>query len=159
MEQDESLPKAIIVDLDGTWSLLNGRSPYDASTCDQDPPNTPVIEAVKAMYLQGYAVLFTSGREDKYREPTEKHIAMHGTVEVPVDTSDPPSIEEVVIQHQLFMRASGDMRKDSIVKQELFDAHIRGKYNVVMVFDDRDQVVDQWRSMGLTCAQVAPGNF
>jgi len=31
--------------------------------------------------------------------------------------------------------------------------------DVVCVFDDRQKVVDMWRDMGLTCMQVAPGNF
>ena len=30
---------------------------------------------------------------------------------------------------------------------------------VVAVFDDRDKVVKMWREIGLTCMQVAPGNF
>ena len=30
---------------------------------------------------------------------------------------------------------------------------------VVAVFDDRQKVVDMWREIGLTCMQVAPGNF
>jgi predicted kinase len=158
-DQDKLLPKAIIVDLDGTWSLLNGRSPYNAETCDQDPPNYPVIECVKAMYLQGYAVLFTSGREDKFREPTERHIAMHGMVPIKDDQRGLNDPFEEVIQHQLFMRATGDMRKDSVVKSELYEQNIKGKYNVVLVLDDRNQVVDFWRSIGLTCMQVAPGNF
>ena len=34
-----------------------------------------------------------------------------------------------------------------------------GKDNVAMVFDDRNQVVDMWRQNGLTCFQVADGNF
>ena len=33
------------------------------------------------------------------------------------------------------------------------------KDNVEMVFDDRQKVVDMWREIGLTCMQVAPGNF
>lgn len=57
------------------------------------------------------------------------------------------------------MRKSGDMRKDSIVKREMFDEHIRGRYNVNFVLDDRNQVVELWRSMGLTCLQVADGDF
>ena len=59
----------------------------------------------------------------------------------------------------LFMRASGDTRKDEIVKLELFDAHVRGKYDVRLVLDDRDRVVRMWRSIGLTCLQVADGEF
>ena len=34
-----------------------------------------------------------------------------------------------------------------------------GVDNVAMVFDDRQQVVDMWRQNGLTCFQVADGDF
>jgi hypothetical protein len=51
------------------------------------------------------------------------------------------------------------MRKDAIVKRELFDAHVRGTWNVNFVLDDRQQVVDMWRGLGLVCLQVAPGDF
>jgi len=60
---------------------------------------------------------------------------------------------------RLFMRSAGDIRKDSVVKAEIFDREIRGKWNVEGVFDDRKSVVQFWRSIGLTCFQVAPGNF
>lgn len=30
---------------------------------------------------------------------------------------------------------------------------------IAMVFDDRDKVVAMWRRQGLTCLQVAPGDF
>lgn len=147
------LPGAVICDLDGTLSFLNGRSPYDAKDCDKDPPNLPVIQCVLAMYRAGYKILFTSGREDKYREPTERFIEQYLQV-VPIMGG--PS---VTMPHSLFMRPSGDMRKDNIIKTELFDANIRDKYNVVFCLDDRNQVVDQWREMGLCCMQVAPGAF
>jgi len=59
----------------------------------------------------------------------------------------------------LFMRATGDQRRDHIVKEEIFDREIRGRYHVVGVFDDRAQVVRMWRSLGPTVFQVAEGNF
>lgn len=37
--------------------------------------------------------------------------------------------------------------------------NIKDKYNVLGIFDDRQQVVDMWRSLGLKCFQVEPGNF
>lgn len=49
-DQDPSLPIAIICDLDGTLALLNGRSPFDASKCNQDLPNIPVVNMVKNYY-------------------------------------------------------------------------------------------------------------
>jgi hypothetical protein len=58
-----------------------------------------------------------------------------------------------------FMRAAGDHRKDSIVKAELFDRHVRDTYDVTCVLDDRKQVVDTWRAMDLTVLQVAEGDF
>jgi hypothetical protein len=59
----------------------------------------------------------------------------------------------------LLMRAESDFRKDSIVKKELFDNHIKNKYFIEYVLDDRNQVVDMWRDMGLKCLQVQEGNF
>ena len=36
---------------------------------------------------------------------------------------------------------------------------VKDKFNILAVFDDRDRVVDMWRSLGLTCLQVAYGKF
>ena len=58
-----------------------------------------------------------------------------------------------------YIRKTGDFRKDNIIKSEIYMDHIRPKYNVMYVIDDRDQVVDMWRSLGLRVLQVAPGNF
>ena len=57
------------------------------------------------------------------------------------------------------MRKNGYNKKDSIVKKEIFDEYIKDKYYVEFILDDRNQVVDMWREMGLTCLQVAEGNF
>ena len=59
----------------------------------------------------------------------------------------------------LLMRTTGDHRPDYIIKQELFDEHIRPYYNVSMAWDDRNQVVRLWREMGIPTFQVADGNF
>ncbi|HWB37111.1 MAG TPA: AAA family ATPase [Rugosimonospora sp.] len=136
-------PKAVMVDVDGTVALMGTRSAYDETRVHEDRPNLSVIAAVRAMHAAGHAVIFCSGRTEGCREATEKWLTEH--VAVPVAG--------------LHMRAVGDMRKDSIVKAELFDAHIRYAYDVTAVFDDRQQVVDGWRALGLTVFQVAPGNF
>lgn len=60
--------------------------------------------------------------------------------------------------NELLMRPKKDNRKDSVIKKELFDK-IKDKYNIQYVFDDRDQVVEMWRELGLTCLKVADGNF
>jgi predicted kinase len=141
LAEDPNLPNALIVDMDGTLSLLNGRNPFDASTCDRDPPNQPVLDTV-LLWQQSLQVIVMSGRTDDCRPQTEKWLAQYG-----IKTAG------------VFMRATGDQRKDSIVKQELFDRHVLGQYNIKFVLDDRNQVVDMWRSLGLTVFQVAEGDF
>jgi predicted kinase len=136
-----NLADAIIVDMDGTLSLLNGRNPYDASTCDQDLPHQPVLDTV-LLWQRSIKVIILSGRMDDCKLQTEKWLAQYGV--------EPTAI---------FMRATGDQRKDSIIKQEIFDREILGKYNIKFVLDDRQQVVDMWRSLGLTVFQVAEGDF
>ncbi|MDP9379254.1 MAG: AAA family ATPase [Chloroflexota bacterium] len=148
---DPALPTAIICDLDGTLSLLNGRDPYDASTCDRDLCSEPVLETLLRFEeylpstgggLQDRMILLVSGRMDTYRPQTEAFLNKHN----------------VPYQH-LWMRREGDTRKDFVVKQEIYERGIRGKYNVLFVLDDRNQVVDMWRALGLTVFQVAEGDF
>lgn len=141
-EPDPDLPSAVLVDVDGTVAIMCGRSPYDETRVHEDRPNLPVIRAVQAMDMAGYELVFMSARTAACREATDAWIKRH-----------------VGDFAELHMRAEGDMRKDSVVKAELFDRHIRGRWNIVGVFDDRRQVVDMWRAAGLTVFHVAEGEF
>jgi adenylate cyclase class IV len=60
---------------------------------------------------------------------------------------------------KLFMRQAGDNRDDRIVKREIYEREIKGRYNVRFVLDDRNKVVALWRDLGLPCFQVADGDF
>lgn len=136
-------PKVVICDLDGTLALMGDRSPYDASRCDLvDRVNLPVLHCLDAMERSGHMIIFVSAREEKDRAPTERFIHSCG-----------------FSPDRLYMRQTGDSRKDAVVKREIFDTHIRGKFNVRFVLDDRNQVVREWRAMGLPCFQVAEGAF
>ena len=64
--------------------------------------------------------------------------------------------------NQLFLRADKDYREDSIVKSEMLDKLIETEgvnINSLIIFDDRQSVVDMWRERGVTCFQVAKGDF
>ena len=140
-EPDLSLPGAWIVDIDGTLALKGERSPYDWSRVGEDSLNRPVYLAMRGLEHVGLQVVFASGRDAVCRPETEDWLFRHGINDFP-----------------LFMRAEGDMRKDSIVKRELLD-EISKEWHVVGVLDDRDQVVQMWREIGLPCFQVATGDF
>jgi predicted kinase len=140
---DESLPECVVVDVDGTLALHVSRGPFEYEKCLEDAPNPRVVELVK-MLAETRHVVVCSGRE--------------GTEQVRRDTMawlmqyDVPFVS-------VLMRPEGDMRKDSIIKREILERDILPHWNPVLVIDDRDQVVRMWRDAGLTCFQVAYGDF
>lgn len=137
-------PLVVMADLDGTMCLANGRHPIrQEHLAGQDLPNRPVVKAVRALADAGHPVIFMSGRTDACREISEEWL----------DRCFTRPFEA------LHMRARGDNRKDYIVKAELFDKHVRHRFDVLTVFDDRNQVVCMWRHLGLTVFQVAEGRF
>ena len=140
-EYNPELEDAIIVDLDGTLAIINDRNPYDVSQCHRDLPNKPVLETVHK-WQDTVKIIAVSGRTDDSQELTKKWLQDHQ-----------------VNYTALHMRKIGDMRKDSIVKQEIYEQFIRHKYNIKFILDDRQQVVEMWRSLGLTVFQVAEGDF
>lgn len=140
--RDETLPDALIVDIDGTLAHMDGRDPYDCSRYHEDLFDAAIADIVAKYRETGVKVIVCSGREDAYREVTETWLTVHD------------------FTWDLFlMRSTGDGRNDGIVKGELYDAHILGRFNVLFVLDDRDRVVRAWRDRGLLCLQVADGDF
>jgi predicted kinase len=138
-----SLPAAVLCDIDGTLALHAGlRGPYDMEQCESDLVNGPVASALAVYANTGDQVILLSGRQEEVRPHTERWLAAHG-----------------IRYDELWMRPAGDRRGDDIVKAELFDAHVRHRFAVRHVWDDRDRVVALWRRMGLSCWQVAYGNF
>jgi len=138
-----TLQQAIICDLDGTLALMGDRKPFDWARVGEDTPNAPVVDLLQC-YSGGreISIFIVSGRSEECRLASERWLDRHG---VPYE--------------ELLMRPAGDYRRDSVIKQELYDARIAGKYAVLFCLDDRQQSVDFWRSLGLTCFQVAPGAF
>jgi predicted kinase len=142
IQQDPKLPHVVLCDVDGTIALMDERGPYEWDKVGEDKPNQPIIELIDSLDL--VEIIFISGRDEVCRQSTLDWIdANHTMYRDPI----------------LLMRPQGDTCKDSVVKRELFDQHIRDKYYVEFVLDDRDQVVQMWRSLGLTCLQVADGDF
>jgi len=147
LKQDISLRKAIIVDMDGTLALINGRSPYDTTKVNTDKCNEDLAYLIESWALSfydpmSYAVIILSGREDKAMDDTKKWLEDNG----------------ITFTH-IFMRKTGDFRPDEVVKKELYEANIKDKFYVNAVFDDRNKVVKMWRDLGLLCCQVYYGDF
>ena len=61
---------------------------------------------------------------------------------------------------RIFIRENNNNDKDRYVKLKLYEEQIKPNYDVQLVLDDRNQVVEMWRwGAKLPCLQVADGNF
>lgn len=132
----------IIVDIDGTIALKGNRDPYDLTLVSQDKPNDKIVWLTKHLNDSSFCnLVFVSGRNEVCRTETTEWLEKHGFM-YPI----------------LFMRKSNDFRADEIVKKEIYETEIFPA-RVWFVFDDRNRTVKMWRELGLTCLQVADGNF
>lgn len=117
------------------------RSPYDETRVHEDIPDPTVIELVQLL-SERYYILLCSGRTEGCRYDTQRWLHRHN-----------------VPYTNLFMRPEKDNRKDSEIKLEILDHYILPSFTVHGVLDDRQQVVDAYRSRGIKVLQVEPGDF
>lgn len=148
-------PLAFISDLDGTLCNVdhrlsfvypsegqkkNWKGFFDAMSGDSV---NKWCEMLLTMYAErGYPIVLCSGRPDSHRKETEEWLKANG-----------------IGYDQLFMRNRSDHRQDDTVKQNILDFEILTRFQPKIFIDDRQQVVDMWRSRGYVCLQCAPGNF
>jgi predicted kinase len=135
-EHDPELPNTILVDVDGTVAEMHNRGPFEWDKVGQDKPRNTMIHVIGGarVALSAYPT-FISGRDEICRDATVEWLTKHAV--------------RLSWGNHLLMRPQGDMRRDSIVKRELYETYIKGKYNVVAIFDDRPQVIREcWQALG-----------
>lgn len=139
----------VVFDLDGTLAITDHRSHFLErekkdwrafyAACDKDEPCHPIIRTLTALWVTGADVEIWSGRSKEVLDKTTAWLEANGLGAVPIK-----------------MREEGDHRPDTVLKEEwLLDCDVRPQ----LIFEDRASVVEMWRSHGIVCAQVAPGDF
>lgn len=142
-EASKELPNAVIFDVDGTLAdMKNLRRPFEWDKVDLDKPRENVIHLSRLLHRAGYKIIVMSGRDGICYDDTLDWLKKY---DIPFQV--------------LFMRGKGDSRPDAVVKEEMFWKYVADYYNVHYVIDDRNQMVDRWRAMGLECWQVQEGAF
>lgn len=144
--------KTYIFDIDGTIANTDHRvhhlegdkkdwNSWYAKAHD-DVPYWEIVELMHLAYYAGIKIIICTGRDESCRPQTELWLKQH-----------------LLKYHSLYMRKAGDRRDDTIVKFELLERIYEDGYEPVLVFEDRDRVVQMWRDAGLKCLQVKPGEY
>ncbi len=142
--------RIIICDLDGTISDYGHRlklfklRDYEAFNAAgiNDKPIQNICNILRGLHDEETHVIIMTARDESHMAQTEKWLNLN---EVPFD--------------ELIMRDTGDQSSDDVCKLKLMEKHIPNYEDIWFVLEDRKSVVDMWRGEGLTCLQVAPGDF
>lgn len=152
-----SIPPLWIFDLDGTLAFIEHRRHFIANdnpdwgafnrACVDDEPNMPVIRMFRVLIAAGHDVLIWTGRSESVRPETLRWL--NDNVQRGLNFNG-----------MLTMRPEDDTQPDDSLKVQWLRAMPAAlRATLVGVFDDRDSVVRMWRSEGVTCFQVADGDF
>ena len=150
------MKNTIIFDLDGTLADVsarrklatkpNGKMDWDIfldpDNIKLDVPNDPVVKMAQLFTDDNFNIVIFSGRSDKTKHTTLDWL-----------THNKVPFNKLVMRDRVrhFM-------PDNDLKKQLLNEHVDID-DVFLVVDDRQQVVDMWRSLGLNVFQVADGNF
>lgn len=161
---DPNLPFVVICDIDGTLAHMNGkRGPFDWHKVGLDDVDLAVahtLDAYKGMPLM------TNLDSNEYDTRLSKIILFSGRDEVCRPETEAWLEHYCISYDELYMRRSnhvdehGNQVKDTLVKKEMYDKYIKGKYNVLVVIDDRPSVCRMWRDeLGLKVLQAGDPHY
>ena len=134
-------PSCVIFDIDGTLADKGSRFAHDLSKVYQDTLRLGVYNSYRMHKNAGDTIIICTGRDEICEEDTKAWLADHG-----------------IEFDEFHIRKRKDNRPDWQVKEEFWES-ISYRYNIKLMYDDRDQVVEHARKLGFEVFQVQPGRF
>jgi hypothetical protein len=127
-------------DDDAAWAAYNSRM-------GEDVPYYKII-AQADLLSTNYPIVFLTGREEQYRQLTERWLANYIQC-VSYDAAHHPT--------RLYMRATGDRRPNPVVKKELVaQLHADGG-KLLRVYEDDPRNVEMFQELGIPVVVVQDG--
>ena len=158
------MKKAVIFDIDG---VLAEKSPErDYKEYNKVGLDTPVFEIFQLleMYIkEDYEIFWITERKELCRKKTiyflytnmsETNSALVFKYMLHHSIEFRNFAIKKSISNSLFMRADNDHRKAVVLKKEIYDNHIKGKYDVVACFDDDPEICEMYKNEGLLVFEV-----
>ena len=146
--------KWVIFDVDGTLMDIRERrkfveqKPKDWNSFNNhknvmmDKPFDAVFLLAKTLQEAGFGIILSSGRKQSLETITLQQVEKEG-----------------LSPDMWFFRSETDFRPDNELKASHLNKIRAEGIEPIMAFDDRDSVVDFWRSEGIKTFQPERGNF
>lgn len=143
-----NIPLAVVCDLDGTLCNDLHRKPALATNQGQrrwdeyhallgeDVPFAPVVTILEHFSVLGHAIIFLTGRPDRYRDATNLWLVRHVPQLAP---------------YSLIMRPDGCMDKSPHMKLNAYFNHIHNNYHVALALDDDERNANMWAYLNIPC--------
>ena len=135
-------PTCVVVDMDSTLCFNTTKRPWygegAAEGMINDIPNGGVCDVIFELQ-KSYPIILATGRDTSQEEVTKQWLLDH----------------EINVS-EFYFRKEGDYRKGVEVKREQIE-DIMKNYNILVVFDDCEPIVNMYREMGLTVLQPNKG--
>ena len=132
----------VVIDLDGTTMLHNGRLPFDWNKVSTDIFDPRMLKIINKFYESAVKIIFLTGRPESVRNATDDCLN-----------------SKLWFGYELIMRPINDNRPGDVLKKDLWEKYIDPYYNTLCVFEDSNKCVDMWRDLGLLTCQVANGDY
>jgi len=142
----------VLIDLDGTLANIDHRAHLVKekrwkefyAACDKDTPYPWAMSLIESFITCDYKVVILTARSREVEQKTIEWLNY-------VAELYPPDMELVMV------RAEGDYSKDFELKRKWAEAY--GLDRILFAVDDQTQVIEMWRSIGVTALQCAKGDF
>lgn len=135
-------PICVVVDMDSTLCFNTTKRPWfgegAAEGMKYDIANDDVCMVVSKLQ-EHYPIVLATGRDTSQEEVTKQWLSTQG-----INITD------------FYFRTEGDYRRGVEVKREQIEK-ILEKYNILVIFEDCEPIVQMYRDMGLTVLQPNKG--
>lgn len=167
------MPKAVIFDIDGVLAEKSPERDYrEYDKVGLDKHNKKYFKELIYSYAEKfykksgkwkreYHIFFITGRKEYCREITEKWLGNgYYTFYEPMCFADclasctDPISYFLGNRYNLFMRPNDDHRKAVVLKKEIYEKHIKGKYEVELAIDDDPEICEMWKNEGIKTLEV-----
>jgi len=137
---DPNLSSCFIFDIDGTLAHRKDRGPFEWHRVGEDTLDV-VTDVILQTLEETNKIIICTGRDGCCEQETKEWLRKHD-----------------ITYNEFHIRPTNNNEKDYVIKERMW-RDIATRYNILGIFDDRDQVVDRARKLGLKVFQCEYGSF